>query len=173
MLWHVAPPTGLPTAKLLRPSNQLVVSVYSDSPSFESVHLLALSCSSLIRPILLLCSRPGRFVLHQVLRSRKTPHHRWSQHPERCGRELRAMNETPKWKIACQCAVSNGVPRRSFYVALAVGTILNLINQGETIFGTGSGRLAQSLSDLFVPYAVCTYGAVSAQAPRHATDRRS
>ncbi len=38
------------------------------------------------------------------------------------------MNKSPKWKIACQCAVSDGVPRRSFYVALMVGTILNLIN---------------------------------------------
>jgi hypothetical protein len=83
------------------------------------------------------------------------------------------MNETPKWKIACQCAVSNGVPRRSFYVALVVGTILNLINQGETIFGTGSVDWLKVILTYFVPYAVCTYGAVSAQAPRHATDRRS
>ena len=74
------------------------------------------------------------------------------------------MNEFPKWKIACRCAVSDGVPRRSFYVALIVGTILNLINQGDAIFGTGSVNWLKVILTYFVPYAVCTYGAVSAQA---------
>ena len=40
------------------------------------------------------------------------------------------------WKQACLCAVSNGVPRRSFYVALVVGTVLNLINQGDALLGS-------------------------------------
>ena len=35
----------------------------------------------------------------------------------------------------CRCCVSDGVPRRSFIVALIVGAILNLINQGDTLFG--------------------------------------
>ena len=73
------------------------------------------------------------------------------------------MDEIPKWKIACQCAVSDGVPRRSFYVALVVGTILNLINQGDAIFDLGSVNWLKVLLTYFVPYAVCTYGAVSAQ----------
>lgn len=73
------------------------------------------------------------------------------------------MDEMPKWKIACQCAVSDEVPRRSFYVALVVGTILNVINQGDTIFGTESINWLKVLLTYFVPYAVCTYGAVSAQ----------
>lgn len=73
------------------------------------------------------------------------------------------MDEIPKWKIACQCAVSDGVPRRSFYVALIVGTILNVINQGDAIFGTESINWLKVLLTYFVPYAVCTYGAVSAQ----------
>ena len=77
------------------------------------------------------------------------------------GRELRAMNEIPKWKIACRCAVSDGVPRRSLYVALIVGTILNLINQGDAI--PGSVDWLKVILTYFVPYAVCTYGAVSAQ----------
>jgi hypothetical protein len=73
------------------------------------------------------------------------------------------MNEIPKWKIACRCAVSDGVPRRSFYVALIVGTILNLINQGDAILGTGSIDWLKVVLTYFVPYAVCTYGAVSTQ----------
>jgi hypothetical protein len=73
------------------------------------------------------------------------------------------MNEISKWKIACRCAVSEGVPRRSFYVALVVGTILNVINQGDAILGTGSVDWVKLVLTYFVPYAVCTYGAVSAQ----------
>jgi hypothetical protein len=46
-------------------------------------------------------------------------------------------------KLACRCAVSDGVPRRSLYVALVVGTVTYC-----------------------VPYAVCTYGAVSYQLRR-------
>lgn len=74
------------------------------------------------------------------------------------------MSKSPKWKIACQSAVSGRVPRRSFYVALVVGTILNLINQGDAIFGAGSVDWLKIVLTYFVPYAVCTYGAVSAQA---------
>ena len=73
------------------------------------------------------------------------------------------MNGISKWKIACHCAVSEGVPRRSFYVALVVGTILNLINQGDAILGAGSVDWLKIILTYFVPYAVCTYGAVSAQ----------
>lgn len=76
------------------------------------------------------------------------------------------MNKIPKWKIACQCAVSDGVPRRSFYVALVVGTILNVINQGDAIFSAGSVDWLKIVLTYFVPYVVCTYGAVSAQAGR-------
>ena len=42
------------------------------------------------------------------------------------------------WKLACACAVSDGVPRRSLYVALIVGTVLNLINQGDALLGAAS-----------------------------------
>ena len=48
---------------------------------------------------------------------------------------------TSLWKRACLCAVSDGVPRRSLYLALIVGTmlnLLNLINQGDALFGTAS-----------------------------------
>ncbi len=54
-------------------------------------------------------------------------------------------------------------PRRSFYVALLVGTVLNLINQGDAIFGARPINWLKFVLTYFVPYAVCTYGAVSAQ----------
>jgi hypothetical protein len=58
-------------------------------------------------------------------------------------------------------AVSEGVPRRSFVVALIVGTILNLINQGDAVFTGVPIDLAKLLLTYLVPYCVSTYGAVS------------
>jgi hypothetical protein len=57
--------------------------------------------------------------------------------------------------------VSEGVPRRSFFVALIVGTILNLINQGDALFGDGHLNLTKIILTYAVPYCVATYGAVS------------
>jgi hypothetical protein len=42
-----------------------------------------------------------------------------------------------RWREACGYCVSGGVPRRSFGVALIVGTILNLINQGDALLSGG------------------------------------
>jgi hypothetical protein len=64
--------------------------------------------------------------------------------------------------VAClRCALSDGIPLRSFYVALIVGTILNLINQGDALLGYASVNWAKVLLTYCVPYLVCTYGAVS------------
>jgi len=46
-------------------------------------------------------------------------------------------------------------------VSLIVGTILNLINQGDVFFGAGQLDLAKLLLTYLVPYCVATYGAVS------------
>ena len=73
------------------------------------------------------------------------------------------MSTRPIWKLACSCAISDGVPRRSFYVALIVGTVLNLINQGDVLFGLASINWLKLILTYCVPYAVCTYGAVSYQ----------
>lgn len=68
-----------------------------------------------------------------------------------------------KWKAIGLCAVSDGIPRQSLYVALVVGTILNVINQGDAIFGAAPVNWLKLALTYFVPYAVCTYGAVMAQ----------
>ena len=57
-------------------------------------------------------------------------------------------------------AMSDGIPLRSFYVALVVGTILNLINQGDALFGPAHMNWVKMLTYV-VPYGVSTYGAVS------------
>jgi hypothetical protein len=65
------------------------------------------------------------------------------------------------WKLACVYAVSEGVPRRSLWVALVVGTILNLINQGDALLAGQRLDFVKLALTYLVPYIVSTYGAVS------------
>ena len=58
-------------------------------------------------------------------------------------------------------ATSKGVPRRSLYVALVVGSILNMINQWDGLFGDAPVDVLQLCLNYVVPYLVATYGAVS------------
>ena len=58
------------------------------------------------------------------------------------------------WKAACLCAISDGVPRRSLYVALIVGTVLNLINQGDALLGMAPVNWLKLVLTYCVPYAV-------------------
>ena len=73
------------------------------------------------------------------------------------------LRKKSRWKQACLCAVSDGIPSRSFYVALGVATVLNLINQGDALVGSASINWLKLILTYCVPYAVCTYGAVSHQ----------
>jgi len=66
-----------------------------------------------------------------------------------------------RWRVLWECAVAPGVPRRSLAAALVVGTLLNLINQGDALFAGRAldwGKLALTY---IVPYCVATYGAVA------------
>ena len=62
-------------------------------------------------------------------------------------------NANSIWKFACLCAISDGVPRRSLYVALVVGTVLNLINQGDALLGMASINWWKLALTYCVPYA--------------------
>jgi hypothetical protein len=79
------------------------------------------------------------------------------------------MRRMSNLKSLSLCAVSDGIPRRSFYAALVVGTILNVINQGDAFLGTAPVNWFKIMLTYCVPYVVCTYGAVSSQV---AGDRR-
>ena len=56
---------------------------------------------------------------------------------------------------------NGGVAKRSLYVALLVGTVLNVINQGDTVLRGEALNVTKLLLTYFVPYCVATYGAVS------------
>jgi len=62
---------------------------------------------------------------------------------------------------AWRYATTDGVPRRSLAVAVVVGSILNLINQGDALLGTGSVNWLKIALTYVVPYCVSTYGAMS------------
>lgn len=66
-----------------------------------------------------------------------------------------------RWREACHCALSGGVPRRSLGVTIVVGTILNVINQGDALLGGAPVNWVTVLLTFAVPYCVSTYGAVS------------
>jgi hypothetical protein len=66
-----------------------------------------------------------------------------------------------QWARIWRCCISDGVPKRSLIVALLVGTVLNLINQGDALFGGAQLNLTKLILTYAVPNAVATYGAVS------------
>jgi hypothetical protein len=75
----------------------------------------------------------------------------------RAGKDRRMAAWTRFW----HCCVADGIPRRSFAVALVVGTILNLINQGDALLSGADLNFIKILLNYAVPYCVATYGAAS------------
>ncbi|SKA24876.1 hypothetical protein SAMN02745126_04459 [Enhydrobacter aerosaccus] len=67
----------------------------------------------------------------------------------------------PRLGLIWHFCVGDGVPRRSFAVAAVVGSILNLINQGDALMGTGHLDFTKLALTFLVPYCVATYGAVA------------
>jgi hypothetical protein len=47
-------------------------------------------------------------------------------------------------------------------VSIVVGTILNVINQGDVLLGKQSLQIGKCILTYFVPYCVATYGSVVA-----------
>ncbi len=66
----------------------------------------------------------------------------------------------PAWRLALLYAASDGVPGHSLRVALVVGTVLCLVNQGDALFGDGAVNWAKAGLTYVVPYMVSTSGAV-------------
>ena len=62
-----------------------------------------------------------------------------------------------------QIALESGIQKRSWMVAIIVGSILNIINQGDALFNSDSVVLWKILLTYCVPYCVATYGAVTAR----------
>ena len=60
-------------------------------------------------------------------------------------------------------ATSGGVPRRSFYTALVVGSLLSLVNEGDQMLAGQMPNLVKVFFNYLIPYCVATWGAVTAK----------
>lgn len=58
-------------------------------------------------------------------------------------------------------ALSDGCPKRSIIVAVVVGTVLNLLNQGDFLLAGEPLNWWKIALTYAVPYLVATYGAVT------------
>lgn len=56
-------------------------------------------------------------------------------------------------------ATAEPIPRNSLKIALVVGGILNLINQGHAIFGPEAVSISHVLLNFIVPFCVASYSA--------------
>lgn len=74
-----------------------------------------------------------------------------------------SMNGRSILRHVMYLATTDGVPRSSLNVALVVGTLLNLINQGDTLLGIAAVSWPKLALTYLVPYGVSTYGAVAAR----------
>lgn len=68
-----------------------------------------------------------------------------------------------RWHSALALAFSDGIPQRALIVALAVGSVLNLINQGDALIAGRSLDWLKIALTYIVPYCVNTHGAVTAR----------
>lgn len=73
-------------------------------------------------------------------------------------------------RAALRDCFSGAVLRRSLAVAVVVGTVLNLINQGDVILTGSIPALWKVASTYAVPFLVASYGAYAALAVRGSDD---
>ena len=55
-------------------------------------------------------------------------------------------------------AFSDGTPKKAFFTALVVGTVLTLINHGDVLFAGNNPPLLKVLLTYCVPFCVTTWG---------------
>lgn len=68
-----------------------------------------------------------------------------------------------RWRSALALAFSDGIPQRALIVALTIGTLLNLINQGDALIAGRALDWLKIALTYIVPYCVNTHGAVTAR----------
>lgn len=89
-----------------------------------------------------------------------------NEHPPPSPSAADCSERRPRWLVVLRACLSDGIPRRSFFAALVVGTLLNLINQGDALLSGAELDTTKILLTFAVPYCVATYGAVSARLSR-------
>ena len=70
------------------------------------------------------------------------------------------MSQFDKLSKALRLAKRPDIVKRSLGVSLILGTVLNLINQGDALFSTDELNIWKGLLTYMVPYLVTSYGSV-------------
>jgi hypothetical protein len=65
------------------------------------------------------------------------------------------------WRLVWFCATTGVVPLRALGVTVVVGTLLNLINQGNALLGHGAIDWVKLDVTYMIPYCVATSGATA------------
>jgi len=64
-------------------------------------------------------------------------------------------------KIYCGIAISKPIVTRALKISLIVGSTLNLINQGDALYGDAEFHLLKFIFTYLIPYSVTTYTATA------------
>ncbi|MBT3331670.1 MAG: nitrate/nitrite transporter NrtS [Rhodospirillaceae bacterium] len=70
-----------------------------------------------------------------------------------------------------QLVLGDNTPRKAFYTALVVGSVLTMINHGDLILAGGSPPLLKVVLTYCVPYCVTTWGAIMGKRAQWQRDR--
>ena len=76
--------------------------------------------------------------------------------------ENQTMHSTDYWRRFFRVMASARIAGNAFRVALVVGTMLNLINQGEYLFAGHDLMFGNMLLNYLVPYGVASYSGARA-----------
>jgi F0F1-type ATP synthase assembly protein I len=71
-----------------------------------------------------------------------------------------------------RAALSKKIARSTLRISLAVGTVLNLANQGGAIFGGGEFSWLHGFLNYLVPYCVASYSAARHEIASRGEERR-
>lgn len=71
-----------------------------------------------------------------------------------------------------RAALSKKISRSALRISLAVGTILNLANQGGAIFGVGEFSWLRGFLNYLIPYCVASYSAARHEVGCRREERR-
>jgi len=74
-------------------------------------------------------------------------------------KDLKRMARAPSTRFM-YLAVSDGTPKKAFFTALVVGTVLTVINHGDVILSGNYPPAIKVLLTYCVPFCVTTWGSI-------------
>ena len=85
---------------------------------------------------------------------------------------LQTVNQMSEPPLS-QMIFGDKTPKKAFFTALVVGTILTMINHGDIILAGGAPPLLKVVLTYCVPYCVTTWGAIMGKRAQWQRDQDS